>query len=180
LIIGAYGSTIPSSVKAIAPHAFSTNTNTDVIVPESVISFGDGAFNGTSRIYFESDTPSVIPGDIFGWSVIVVPNEAYDAYCDAKVWCEYKDRIVTREITEKDIETYSVEGMSGILNAIGLNDVEKVSKLKVKGNINSYDIIVLRDKMPFLNELDLSEANIISSSKPYFQTYCTENRCQKI
>lgn len=175
LIIGAYGSTIPSSVKAIAPHAFSTNTNTDVIVPESVISFGDGAFNGTSRIYFESDTPSVIPGDIFGWSVIVVPNEAYDAYCDAKVWCEYKDRIVTREITEKDIETYSVEGMSGILNAIGLNDVEKVSKLKVKGNINSYDIIVLRDKMPFLNELDLSEANIISSSKPYFQTYCTEN-----
>ena len=63
--------------------------------------------------------------------------------------------------------------MSGILNEVGLNEADKVVKLKVKGEINSYDMIVIRDKMPLLNELDLSEATVVPSSKPFYQTYCT-------
>ena len=76
-------------------------------------------------------------------------------------------------MAEKEIEVWSTEGMSGILNEVGLNDADKVVKLKVKGEINSYDITVIRDKMPLLNELDLSEATVVPSSKPFYQTYCT-------
>ena len=174
LIVGTYGTIIPLSVTAVGPNAFSTKTNTDVVVPSSVTSFGDKAFDGTCCVYFESLTPPAISGDIFGWGAVFVPEEAYEAYCTADVWSDYKDKIVTREMSEKDIEVYSTEGMSGVLNAVGLNEADKIVKLKVKGDINSYDIIVFRDKMPLLNDLDLSEANVIASNKPYYQTYCTE------
>ena len=173
LIIASGATTIPLDVTSIGEYAFSPCENMDVAVPSHVTSFGNYAFNNTKSLYFESITPPTIDGDIFGWGAIFVPSDAYDAYCNADVWSQYKDRIVTKEMAEKEVEAWSTEGMSGILNAVGLNEADKVVKLKVKGEINSYDMIVIRDKMPLLNELDLSEAVVVASSKPFYQTYCT-------
>ena len=175
LIIGVGNTVIPSSVTSIADFAFSACSNMDVTVPASVTSIGQYAFKGTKCLYFESETPVEINGDIFGWGAIFVPSTTYDTYCNTVGWSDYKDRIVTREMSEKIIESASTEGMSGVLDAVGLNGADKVVKLKVKGKINSYDMIVFRDKMPLLNELDLSEATVIASNKPYFQNYCTGN-----
>ena len=173
LIIASGATIIPSSATSIGEYAFSPCVNMDVAVPSHVTSFGNYAFNNTKSLYFESVTPPTIEGDIFGWGAIFVPSDAYDTYCNADVWSQYKDRIVTKEMAEKEVEAWSTEGMSGILNAVGLNEADKVVKLKVKGEINSYDMIVIRDKMPLLNELDLSEAVVVASSKPFYQTYCT-------
>ena len=173
LIIASGATTIPSSVTSIGEYAFSPCVNMDVAVPSHVTSFGNYAFNNTKSLYFESATPPTIEGDIFGWGAIFVPSDAYDTYCNADVWSQHKDRIVTKEMAEKEVEAWSTEGMSGILNAVGLNEADKVVKLKVKGEINSYDMIVIRDKMPLLQEIDLSEATVVASSKPFYQTYCT-------
>ena len=170
------GCVIPETVNAIASHAFTACQNYDITVPARVTSFDNYAFRGLNRVYFEAETPAAINGDIFGWGAIYVPTTSYEAYCSANVWSDYKDRIVTTEIADLCIEASSTEGKSGVLNAIGLEGADKVVKLKVTGCINSYDIIVFRDKMPMLCELDLSEATVIASSKPFYgNTYCTGN-----
>ena len=169
------GEVVPSTITAIGGNAFNAFTDLDVTIPAFVTSIDERAFNGVNRTHFLSETPVEIGGNIFGWGAIYVPNGTLETYCNAPVWSDYKDRIVTSEIADKYVEAESTEGMSGVLNAIGLNEVDRVVKLKVKGCINSYDITVFRDKMPLLSQLDLSEATVIASSKPFYQTYKTGN-----
>ena len=173
LILASNSTQVPSDITAIAPYAFSTCVDLDVNIPSSVTSIDEKAFEGTRRVFFESEEPATITGDIFGWGAIYVPSAAYDTYCTADVWSDYKNKIVTTELAHREVEVMSTEGMSGILNAVGLDNADRVVKLKVKGEINSYDITVIRDKMPLLNEVDLSEATVVPSSKPFYQTYCT-------
>ena len=173
LILASNNGLVPAEVTAIGTGAFSTCPDFDVTVPAVITEVENEAFKGVSRLWFESENPASITGNVFGWGAIYVPTASYDTYCNAPVWTDYKDRIVTPELANRDIEVYSTEGMSGILDALGLNDADRTVKLKVKGEINSYDIIMIRDKMPLLNELDLSEAKVIPSSKPFYQDYCT-------
>lgn len=173
LIYACRNATIPSTVAAIGENAFNAFADLDIIVPASVTTIDRNAFQGVNRLFFESEAPATIAGNVFGWGVMYVPFAAYETYCNADIWSDYKNRIVTSEIADKYVEVESTEGMSGILNAIGLDEVDKVVNLKVKGKINSYDMIVIRDKMPLLNYLDLSEATVVASSKPFYQTYCT-------
>ena len=173
LVLASNNGLVPAEVTAIGTGAFSTCPDFDVTVPAVITEVENEAFKGVSRLWFESENPASITGNVFGWGAIYVPTASYDTYCNAPVWTDYKDRIVTPELANRDIEVYSTEGMSGILDALGLNDADRTVKLKVKGEINSYDIIMIRDKMPLLNELDLSEAKVIPSSKPFYQDYCT-------
>ena len=183
LILACKGTVIPPSVTSIGNSAFAGRFNEDITIPATVTSIEANAFNNiydglknnNLNLYFESEVPPVIDGDIFGGSVAYVPAAAYDTYCNADVWRDYTDRIIPREMSEYTINVSSTESMSGVLKAIGVNNVEKVTKLKVKGKINSYDIMIFRDKMPLLTDLDLSEATVIASKKPFYQTYCTEN-----
>ena len=173
LVLASNNALVPAEVTAIGANAFTTCPDLDVTVPTAVTEIETDAFKGVGRLLFEGDVPVTITGNVFGWGAIYVPSASYETYCNAPVWSEYKDRIVTPELANRDIEVYSTEGMSGILDALGLNDADRTVKLKVKGEINSYDIIMIRDKMPLLNELDLSEAKVVPSSKPFYQDYCT-------
>ena len=175
LVLGSKNTVIPASVTSIGCNAFSVSPNADIVIPANVTSIDVSAFSGANNLYFESEIPAEIAGDIFGSGMVFVPDNAYDAYCNANVWSDYKDKITTRAVSERIIESFSTEGTSGVFNAIGLNNIEKVVKLKVKGRINSYDIILFRDKMPLLNDLDLSEAVVVASSRPYYQSYCTRD-----
>ena len=173
LVVASNNALVPSEVTKIGANSFTTCPDLDVTVPTVVTEIETDAFKGVGRLLFEGEVPASITGNVFGWGAIYVPSASYETYCNAPVWSDYKDRIVTPELANRDIEVYSTEGMSGILDALGLNDADRTVKLKVKGEINSYDIIMIRDKMPLLNELDLSEAKVIPSSKPFYQDYCT-------
>ena len=176
LILASKSTVIPSSVTAIGGGAFTACADMDITIPSTVISIANGAFNGTRRLYFESEEPATITGNIFGWGAVYVSTAAYDTYCNADVWSEYKDKIVTTEFADRYVEATSVEGRSGVFEEIGEDNLGKVVKLKVKGAINSYDMIVFRDKMPLLNELDLSEATVVASSKTFYNNkYSTGN-----
>ena len=176
LIFASKTVTIPSSVTSIGGYAFFPLVDMDITIPSTVTSFDNYAFYNTKNLYLESLTPPTIEtedGLIFGWGVIIVPSDAYESYCNADVWRYYKDIILTKEMAEYEIEASSTEGMSGVLNEVGVDEADRVVKLKVKGKINSYDITVMRDKMPNLQELDLSEATVVASKRPFYQTYCT-------
>ena len=176
LILASMNCVIPESVTAVSGDAYCAAADIDVTVPASVTSIDNGAFSGVNRLYFESEIPATIDGNIFGNGAVYVPSAAYETYCNADVWRDYVEQIVTPELAEVSIESESVEGVSGVFNAFDDSRlIRKIVKLKVTGNINSYDIILFRDKMPYLNELDLSEATVIASSKPFYQTYCTGN-----
>ena len=71
------------------------------------------------------------------------------------------------------IETQAQANTSGVLEQIGVTNLMEVTALKVKGTINSYDIIIFRDKMPNLETLDLSEAKVVASTKAFYDNYCT-------
>ena len=71
------------------------------------------------------------------------------------------------------IETQAQANTSGVLEQVGITNLNRVTKLKVKGTINSYDLIVFRDKMPNLHTLDLSETKVVASTKAFYNNYCT-------
>ena len=176
LLIAFRDSDIPSTIEAVAGNAFYkwSGLDMDITVPASVKSVDENAFAVFNNVHFEAEEPVAITGNIFGQGAIYVPSSTYEAYCAADVWSEYKDRIVTDGIADMNIEVEAREGVSGVLEAIGQSGVKKVVNLKVDGTINSYDIIVFRDKMPLLNNLDLSGASVVASSKTYYgNTYKT-------
>lgn len=53
--------------------------------------------------------------------------------------------------------------------------MSKVFSLKAKGTINSYDIMMIRNKMMNLHCLDLSEADIVANDYEYYTGYHTTN-----
>lgn len=60
-----------------------------------------------------------------------------------------------------DINVTAMSESSGIHAAIGEANLASVRSLKVTGSINSYDIMIIRNKMLNLNVLDLSDASIV-------------------
>lgn len=71
------------------------------------------------------------------------------------------------------IKTKAQIATSGVLQEIGLDSVNYVTELKVTGSINSYDMIVFRDKMINLHTLDLSTATVEASATPYIGSCST-------
>lgn len=61
--------------------------------------------------------------------------------------------------------------MSSVHMKIGEMNLASVSSLKVSGTINSYDLMIMRNKMPNLKYLDLSDADILSCDYEYYTGY---------
>lgn len=57
----------------------------------------------------------------------------------------------------------ALPSMSSLHMAIGEMNLPYVANLKVKGSINGYDLLILRNKMIRLRNLDLSEAEIVAN-----------------
>ena len=166
---------IPENVKEIKKYAFyNCSFITDVTIPGSVTSIGNYAFYKADAVFeFLAETPiNNITSYIFGDNaVFLVPSTAVDAYKAAWSTCSARIGDVTHADVAVDVDVK--ENSSGVLEAIGIDNVSSVVKLAVKGKINSYDIIQFRDKMPLLRELDLSEATVVASDKAFYNGYCT-------
>ena len=108
--------------------------------------------------------------------LIVVPEESLAAYQTADVWNTMSERIFPMGTQfEYDVETTAQASTSGLQKAIGEKNLKSVVTLKVKGSINSYDIMVIRNKMDNLHHLDLSDADIKSNTYQYYTGYCTQD-----
>lgn len=65
--------------------------------------------------------------------------------------------------------------VSALYNAIGEENLKFVYDLTINGTINGADIYIMRNKMPVLCKLDLSQARIVSGGGAYYQSYTTED-----
>ena len=73
------------------------------------------------------------------------------------------------------IEATAQATTSGIQKAIPQDKLRSVVSLKVKGSINSYDIMIMRNKMDNLHYLDLSEVDVVANPYEYYTGYCSQD-----
>ena len=173
---------LPASLTSIGFSAFQRCSSlTSIELPASVTSIGSNAFGYCSnldRIYLLGETPFTYDSNAFIKDyerAIIVPESAVETYHTAEGWCDIAKYITGSERMSQSIEVTASNSGSSVRSAIGDELLGSVVDLKIKGTINSYDIIVLNQKMPILQNLDLSEAQIVACDYPYYRTYCTED-----
>ncbi len=167
--------TMPS-VTSIGDGAFQNSPITNLSLPATLTSIGNSCFTNTREITLAATTPAALGTDVFGKYVVIrVPESAVDAYRTAAGWSNYKDQIFSMsDKTVYDVTVTAQEKESGLQNVITQDKFGKVVSLKVRGTINSYDIMVIRNKMPNLHYLDLTDATIVANDYEYYTGYHTE------
>ena len=146
---------------------------TSIAIPNSVTRIGGQAFDGCSSltsVHFANATPVS-----YDWSgtfsyvtpTIFVPDAALDDYRNA--WTAYAAQIVPESSNNLYVVNVTAkESSSAVVEEIGEGNAQNVVNLKVNGTINSYDVMVFRNKMPNLRNLDLENATIVASSYCYY------------
>jgi hypothetical protein len=175
---------LPDGLTSIGDKAFyNCSSLTSIDLPDGVTSIGNNAFEDCSsldRIYLQGERPFTYNPNsrLFeNERAIIVPESAIDTYCTAEGWSDNAKYITSAERMSQSIEVTASNTGSSVRNAIGDDKVADVVDLKIKGTINSYDIIVLNQKMPILHNLDLSDAQIVACDYPYYDNNRTaDNR----
>ena len=174
--------TIPNSVISIGNYAFRyCSALASVTIPNSVTSIGENAFgdcSALSTIIVDGDTPATLGNDVFSKNSnlsILVDDEALFR----NQWTAYADYIYLNPKWYAETQTVVTitahPSKSALHQALGLDSLQKVVSLKINGSINSYDIMMLRNQMPALRVLDLSDADIVANAYEYADGYCSKD-----
>ncbi len=157
---------IPEGVTSIGQSAFyGCYSLSDITIPNSVTSIGVSAFNDIPTVILDSTTPLTY-NQFSNIAVFVVPDDAVSAYKDA--WSDIAHRIVGESALEwKEVTCKAQTTLPNLTEMIGAGNEGNIVKLRIKGSINSYDMMVMRNKMVNLRELDLTDATIIANTYNY-------------
>ena len=184
--------TLPNSITSIGSYAFSgCSSLTTITLPNSITSIGSYAFRGCSSltsitlpnsitsIGSEAFTSSVLSVTVLGNKPASLGTNAFhkntiffvpdvDAYKAA--WKEYKFIFTQKEVSAS-VHLTALPDKSALQQKLGLDSLKKIISLRISGTINSYDIMMMRNQMPDLLDIDLSEANIVANDYEYTKGY---------
>ena len=170
---------IPEDVTSIGGYAFSgCSSLASITIPESVTSIGINAFNNSAReIIIESTTPPTLYSSslISDYAVITVPKEAYSDYSTATYWADLLANMTIDDARVKNLTLAAEDDKSALHLAIGDEDLKFVTNLTISGTINSYDFMILRNKMPVLRHLNLENASIVANAYEHYTGHHTED-----
>lgn len=173
--------TIGSCVTSIGSDAFNNCSNlASITLPSSVTSIGNNAFsNGIKEVILKSVTPPSLTSSslIVDHAIIAVPAEAYNDYCAAAYWSDLTTNITIDDADArvKSLALTAEDDKSELHLIIGDENLKYVTDLTISGTINSYDFMVMHNKMPLLRHLDLSDADIVYNSYEHYTGYHTED-----
>ncbi|OYP77210.1 hypothetical protein CIK94_03990 [Prevotella sp. P4-51] len=164
-------------VETIGKFAFADSPITNLSLPSTLTSIGNFSFFETKHVTLAAIIPPLVRINSFGVNCVIrVPESALNDYRTAVGWSNYKDQILSmNDTTDYNVTVTAQEKESGLLNVLGQDNLGKVVSLKVTGTINGYDIMVIRNKMPNLHYLDLTDATIVSNDYEYYTGYHTED-----
>lgn len=177
---------IPNNITEIGKFAFrdrfapgETMTIDSITVPFHLDSIGSKAFYAVGAVRLLDTIPAKLdkenPAILDESGCVIVPAKALDAYRNAEGWKTFYQQIIPdNAILEAKVTTEAREGGSGLLTALGEKRAAWTRSLTIHGTINSWDILFIRNKMPFLCKLDLSDARIVASPKEYWTGCHTE------
>lgn len=165
-----------SNITSIGSSAFAGTGLTNVVLPATITSIGNNAFNDIDSVTINATkVPSL--GSSFGQNaVVLVPEEAVNAYKAADVWKDFAGQIFAIGTkTDYDVKTTAQDNAPGLLQQLDRNNLNNIVSLKVSGTINGYDIMLFRNKMDNLHHLDLSDADIVANPYEYYEGNCTQD-----
>ena len=164
--------TIPEGVTSVGNSAFyNCSILSSVTIPEGVTSIGNSAFtNCTSlaSIVFKPTTPPTLSDASLApiQTVCLVPIEVLEVYRTAEYYSTFASRILPNN--PMSVVTISANGSKSSLNdALGEANLQNIYSLKINGSINGYDIMIMRNKMINLRELDLTDCDIVANDNGY-------------
>ncbi|MDE6573916.1 MAG: leucine-rich repeat domain-containing protein, partial [Muribaculaceae bacterium] len=190
----------PSALRVMKPGAFSyCNLLAGVALPDRLEEIGSGALSGIS--FRESLTiparvkvigEHVINSELLMKVIFTGPAPQSDGkfiskndnllICVPETYLQdykslFPDYIVISDKTAVDLSVTLTEPGT-LLSQIDRDKIEIYQKLKITGPLNGTDLLVI-NKMKFLTEIDLSDADIVEGGEPYYLTdkidYCTKN-----
>lgn len=168
------------TVTSIDDYAFYDCSNlTTVTVPESVTSIGRSAFyGGVKEVVLKSTTPPTLTSSgLTNYAILTVPKSAYNDYCTATYWSDLLANIAIddAEARVKNLTLEAADDKSSLQVAVGDDKLRYVTDLTISGTINSYDFMVMRNKMPVLRHIDLSNASIVHNDYEHYTGHHTED-----
>lgn len=104
------------------------------------------------------------------WTMLAVPDEAYETYLAADEYNTIPLQITKEGLITKAVTVDAKAGTSDLLAKVGTKNVRHIVNLTVKGTINSYDMLIIRNQMTSLRNLDLTEASIVDCDYVYSNT----------
>lgn len=164
------------NVTTIGVSAFEGAGLKELTLPATITSLGEKAFDNIDNVTINA-TKVPSPGCSFGQNtVVLVPEEALNAYKTADVWKDFAGQIFAIGTkTDYDVKTTAQDNAPGLLQQLDRNNLNNIVSLKVSGTINGYDIMLFRNKMDNLHYLDLSDADIVANPYQYYQGNCTQD-----
>lgn len=175
---------IPEGTTKINTKAFyneSKNSNkiSSVEIPTTVASIGEYALYGIPMVHINATTPPAITSTniIDENAFIVLPDAATLAtYQSTPIWEEFGTRLVTKDAMQlREVTVAANNSLSSLHKTIGEENLMNTIRLKVRGTINSYDIMLIRNKMLNLRYLDLSDAEVKACPYEYYSGFCTHD-----
>lgn len=162
---------IPYTITELGNSAFyDCSGMEEIAVPMSVTKIGINAFYGCNVARFESSTPATLASSslLSGLGFAAVPDAALDAYRTAPNWNSFQSQIVPIDTYKQEVTlTASTDGVPALLKAIGEKNLPNVVTLKVHGSMNSYDLLMIRNKMLLLRNLDISDVDMKGDPTKY-------------
>ena len=172
---------LPNNIKKIGSYAFDECPKLEEVLnmPSTVTELSSRALYGFDVVYTSNTTPMDLENSslLSDGSVIVVPATSLDAYRTADNWKEFKTQIIPDNIqTTVSLVVTAEEKNSGLLTAAGSDEnLSYIMDLTLSGTINGYDIGIIRNRMPILRNLDLSNVRIVANPFKYYLDSHTEN-----
>lgn len=155
-----------------------------ITLPETVTNLGWACFDGSTIVTSMATVPPVISKNGYAdtsipmgeYVLVNVPKESLSSYKSTNCWKDMAKRIFPIGTKfDYEVTTEAQPSTSDLLDKVGLKNANSVVSLKVKGSINSYDIMIIRNKMDNLHYLDLSDANVVENSYEYYTGCSTKN-----
>lgn len=176
-----YNGSEPYTVVGISLFAYNHffENCTSITLPKTIKKiYNPYGMTGQGTIMINAQTPPTLDFGSHSFSddfTFVVPAESIEAYREADGWKGNALRIISKSAkTEYSITANAQSTGSGIYQAIGEENLGNVISLTIKGTINSYDFMIMRNKMYNLHNLDLTDCSIIANSYCFYDNYCTQ------